>query len=335
MIIPNYHITIGNATDVGKVREYNEDYMAHFDTPLGYCVIVCDGMGGHAAGDVASQNGIASIRKFLEDVQNENTAIPLALKNAIEFANYQLREMVNQNIDLKGMGTTCVLALIDKGQLYIAHVGDSRIYLISKNKIRQITKDHSVIQKLIDTGALTEAEAQLSEKKNQITKAIGIFEKANPTVAATSIALCKNDKILLCSDGLTGHINNETITETILSGSDVQKAASKLVEQANEQGGTDNITVQLVHYTGKTKSSKKKKFSKLNIVAAILMLLLFLGSVWGYRKYYGNKLQTSDSTKTSSDSTKTRQVSPKRTSTPDNKEIKGGKDKRSDLNSEK
>lgn len=302
MTIPAYNIAIGNATDVGKVREYNEDYMAHFDTPLGYCIVVCDGMGGHAAGDVASQNAIASIQKFLQDSQNNNVAIPTSLKNAIEFANYKLREMVNQNIDLKGMGTTCVLALINKGLLYIAHTGDSRIYLIRKNKIRQITKDHSVIQNLIDSGALTEAEAQVSEKKNQITRAIGIFEKANPTVAEKSLALFRNDKILLCSDGLTGHISNEIITKTVLSTKDIQKAALNLIDQANAEGGSDNITVQLVHYTGKSKSSKKKIFSKFWVT--ILLLVLLIGTVWGYRTYYGNKPHINNSTKITRDSIK-------------------------------
>ena len=225
MKIAAYHISIGNATDVGKVRQHNEDYMAHFLTPIGYCTVVCDGMGGNVAGEEASQNAVAAIKYFLQDDKNKDNSIPAALKNAVEFANYQLREMAQQNPALKGMGTTCVLALINKGAMYVAHIGDSRLYLIRDKKIQQITKDHSTVQSLIDTGALTEKEAEQSDKKNQITKAIGIFKKAEPTVTASAIPLMKNDTILLCSDGLTGHVNKQTIYEIVNVNDDVQLAA--------------------------------------------------------------------------------------------------------------
>ena len=151
MQIPNYNIVIGNQTNVGKVRSLNEDYMEHFATPLGYCIIVCDGMGGHAAGDVASQNAIEAIKHFLQNGKITKLDTALSIHNAIEFANYKLREMVQQNAALKGMGTTCVLALINNADLYIAHAGDSRIYLIRDKEIKQITKDHSVVQNLIDS----------------------------------------------------------------------------------------------------------------------------------------------------------------------------------------
>lgn len=284
MNIPGYHIKIGNATDVGKVREQNEDYMAHFATPIGYCIIVCDGMGGHAAGQVASQNSIVSIQRFLQDSKHDNSAIPTVLRNAIEFANYQLREMVSKNPELKGMGTTCVLALIKNGQLYTAHAGDSRIYLLRRKSIKQITKDHSSVQKLIDIGALTEKEAELSDKRNEIIKAIGIFEKVDPTITQTALMLHKNDKLILCSDGLTGHVNKEKINETVHSIHDIQNAALKLIALANDDGGTDNITVQLVHYTGKT-TGAKRKFAIRKMVA-LFFLLVAAGylSFWWYKK---------------------------------------------------
>ena len=288
MKISNYNITIGNATDIGKIREQNEDYMAHFDTLVGYCIIICDGMGGHAAGQVASQNAIVSIQQFLQDPQNENSIIPIALKNAIEFANYQLREMVNQNPELKGMGTTCVLALINNGKLYTAHAGDSRIYLIRKKSIKQITKDHSSVQKLMDMGVLSEEEAELSDKRNEIIKAIGIFEKVNPTITETSLSLHKNDKLLLCSDGLTGHVKKEKINETVQSVNDVQNAALKLIAQANDGGGTDNITVQLIHYTGKSEVGKRKLAIKKMVAVFILLLAIGYLSFWLYRKNYGH-----------------------------------------------
>jgi serine/threonine protein phosphatase PrpC len=286
--ISDYYIKIGNATDVGKVREQNEDYMAHFLTPIGYCIIVCDGMGGHAAGQVASQNSVLSIQQFLQDAKNENLAIPIVLKNAIEFANYQLREMVNKNPELKGMGTTCVMALINNGKLYTAHAGDSRIYLIRKGKILQITKDHSSVQKLIDLGVITEEEAELSDKRNEIIKAIGIFEKVDPTITQTALALHKNDKLLLCSDGLTSHVNKYKINETVQSVNDIQSAALKLIAQANDGGGTDNITVQLIHYTGKTVAGKRKLAIKKMVALFILLVAVGYLSFWLYRKNYGH-----------------------------------------------
>ena len=286
MNITDYHIAIGNTTNVGKVREHNEDYMAHFATPMGYCIIICDGMGGHVAGEVASQNATVSIQQFLQDPKNEDPDIPLVLKNAIEFANYQLKEMVNQNPELRGMGTTCVLALIKMGQLYTAHVGDSRIYLVRSGSIRQITKDHSSVQKLIDAGALTEEEAEVSDKKNEILKAIGIFDKADPTITEMPLTLLENDKLLLCSDGLTAHLTKEKILETVQSFGNIQNTALKLTEQANNGGGSDNITVQLIHYLSKTVPAKRRSSTKKIAAAFSLIVAAFFFSFWIYKKNY-------------------------------------------------
>lgn len=284
MKISDYHIAIGNATDVGKIREQNEDYMAHFVTPVGYCIIICDGMGGHAAGQVASQNAIIAIQQFLQDPQHENSGIPVILKNAIEFANYQLREMVNQKPDLKGMGTTCVMALIKDGKLYTAHAGDSRIYMVRKGVINQITKDHSSVQHLIDIGAITEEESELSDKKHQISKAIGVFDKVDAAITQIPLALQKNDKLLLCSDGLTEHVNKEKIVEIIQSDVDIQHVTLKLIAKANEAGGSDNITVQLIHFTGKSVNVKRKLSVKKTVAAVTMLIVLGFVSFWLYSK---------------------------------------------------
>lgn len=250
MEIAKHHIIIGSATDTGKVRDHNEDFMAHFETLWGYCVVVCDGMGGHNAGEVASQTAVQHIKQYFQNSKTTHIDIGHSLSRAFEFANEKLRELSSQKTQLKGMGTTCVLAMIYNGELNIAHAGDSRIYLVRHNEIEQLTKDHSVVQVLIDKGTMTEKEAKMSDRKNEITKAIGIFARVSPSVSEKSIALFKDDKILLCSDGLTEHLNNEEICETVNKIGDDQQAALKLVEMANEDGGTDNITVQIVHYTG-------------------------------------------------------------------------------------
>jgi serine/threonine protein phosphatase PrpC len=278
-----YNIAIGNATDVGKLREHNEDYMAHFDTPLGYCILVCDGMGGHAAGEVASQNAVEAIRHFLQNGKITLISTPTSLRNAIEFANFKLRGLVDEKPELKGMGTTCILALIKDADLYVAHAGDSRLYLIRDKKIIQLSKDHSTVQKLIDRGILTEEEALRSEKKHEITKAIGIFEKVGPSVSETPIALLHNDKLLLCSDGLTAHVTNKVINEIINVNPDLQVAAMRLVEIANKGGGSDNITVQIIHYTGKSSKKQKKRGPGKLLIAFLIIILLAAAGIYNYK----------------------------------------------------
>jgi PPM family protein phosphatase len=282
--IPGYHISIGNATDVGRVREGNEDYMAHFNTLYGYCVVVCDGMGGHVAGEIAAQNAVEAIRHFLQDGKITLADAPIVLRNALEFANFRLREMVMQNPALKGMGTTCVLALFKDSGMFVAHAGDSRLYIIRNNEIKQITKDHSTVQQLIDSGALSEDEAEKSDKKNQITKAIGVFENANPAITPVAIPLLHKDYILLCSDGLTAHLSKQVMLETITKGHHIQASAMDLVEKANQAGGIDNITLQIIKYTGKSglkiKTNKKRILLLIVIIIAIALALILMAN-WG------------------------------------------------------
>lgn len=286
MKIDSYNLTIGNATDVGKVREVNEDYMAHFATAYGYCAIVCDGMGGHAAGDVASQGAIAAIKHYLQDGNVTRLDTTTSIQNAIEFANYKLRESVKQNSGLVGMGTTCVMALICNAEMYIANAGDSRLYLIRGKHIKQLSKDHSAIQDLIDAGVLTEEEAMLSEKRNQITKAIGIFEKVEPSISKEPFQILTNDKILLCSDGLTAHVSRDEILEIINDNEDVQLAALKLTEKANANGGSDNITVQLIQYSGKPSLNHKRKRSIKMFRYAIISLIIMVLGIVAYLKLW-------------------------------------------------
>jgi PPM family protein phosphatase len=281
--IPSYNIIIGNATDVGKVREQNEDYMAHFDTPFGYCILICDGMGGHIGGQIASQNAISAIQFYLQDSNNEHGDTKSALLNAIEFANFQLREMATENPSLQGMGTTCVLTLIKKGKMHTAHAGDSRAYLLRNRKLKQLTKDHSSVQKLIDVGILTEEEADLSDKKNEIDKAIGVFEKVEPTISKTPISLKSNDKIIICSDGLTTHVGKDKIMEILSSKKTVQDISQQLIDTANNGGGSDNITVQVILFNKPTKLMKKM------VPVLLLLVPLFFITVVGYNKYFGNK----------------------------------------------
>ncbi|MFN8241776.1 MAG: Stp1/IreP family PP2C-type Ser/Thr phosphatase [Bacteroidales bacterium] len=282
MKIDNYKLVVGNATDVGQVRKFNEDYMAHFGTTYGYCIIVCDGMGGHTAGDVASQAAIDAIKHYLQDGSMTKFDTATSLLNSIEFANYKLKEMVTLDPSLSGMGTTCVLAMINGNEMHVAHAGDSRLYLIRKNNIIQVSKDHSTVQMLIDAGALTEEESKYSDKRNQITKAIGIFDKVAPSVTSDPILLNHGDKIVLCSDGLTSHVETTEIARIIKSFPDVQTAALKLVEKANTAGGTDNITVQIVEYIGKSPTVKKVGKARKTIFLILAAFVIALASYSGY-----------------------------------------------------
>lgn len=306
MTIDSQHIIIGNATDVGRIRDHNEDYMSHFKTPFGYCVLVCDGMGGHAAGEEASRSAASAIKQYLQDDKNEAENVLVAIRNSIEFANFKLRELSQKNPSLKGMGTTCVMAMIDSSKMYIAHAGDSRMYLFRKNKIKQITKDHSTVQNLIDSGVLTEEEAEKSDKKNQITKAIGVFDKVEPSVSPEPVKLIKGDKIVLCTDGLTGHLSREKIKEVIKNEPDVQQAALQLIENANNNGGSDNITVQIVHYTGKSildeKKQQRKKKKIIPVVIIVIGLVLAIG-VMAYKNIISGNLNPFSSGSTVVDST--------------------------------
>jgi len=294
--IDSYNINVGNATDIGKIRVHNEDYMAHFPTTFGYCIIVCDGMGGHAAGEIASQVTVEAIRHYLQDGNVTKLDTPSSVQNAIEFANHKLRVMVSEHPQFAGMGTTCIMALINNAEMYIANAGDSRLYLIRDQRIKQLSKDHSTVQQLIDAGVITKEEALVSDKKNQITKAIGIFEQVDATITKIPIKLKYNDKILLCSDGLTTHVDEKDIQDIVNNISDPQTVSIKLIDKANFEGGTDNITVQLVHFVGKSKIKKPrsqlKKIYRIIILLTVISAIVFLAYKYSSKLNIGNNINS-------------------------------------------
>lgn len=238
---------IANCTDTGKVRDLNEDSMAAFDTPNGYVVVVCDGMGGQNAGDVASQLAVTVINDILTD--NVFATPQEAITSSIIAANKAILIQASRNPELSGMGSTCVMAIVKDGKVYYGSVGDSRIYYIAQNMIRQITKDQSYVQTLVDAGEITPMMAESHVDKNQITNALGIESMTPPVVSETPITPEPDSMFLLCSDGLTGMISNNTIVKTLAQPNmTLQQRAEMLVQQANEAGGSDNITVQLIAF---------------------------------------------------------------------------------------
>lgn len=233
-----------NSTDVGLVRKSNEDCMGQSLTPNGHLYVVCDGMGGHLGGATASKIGVDCVIEYVNKKQVEDVGEMLV--DAVKFANTQVFAGSVYDPQLKGMGSTCVLLLITTdGFAWTCHVGDSRIYLFRKGKLTRLTKDHSYVQFLVDTGEITEAEAEKHPNKNQILRALGSDEIIKPELGVVPFKPENNDIFLLCSDGLTGMVAEENIAQ-ILKNTALSEASAKLVEAALANGGKDNVTVSVV-----------------------------------------------------------------------------------------
>jgi serine/threonine protein phosphatase PrpC/LysM repeat protein len=243
------HFEFGNHTDIGRVRQANEDYLGYFNTLNGHVFVVCDGMGGHLGGATAAQTAVDSVRTFFEHRYYEFPRE--ALRQAMLFANGQIHAAAQENPQLRGMGTTCVLVLYRKGEVWFAHVGDSRIYRLSDGRLERLTKDHSYVQQLMDQGLLTEAEAENHPRRNELTRALGTSREVLVDVSSQPLMPGYGDVLLLCTDGLTGLLPDETIRQELLAAGPVQRRAMRLVERANEAGGYDNITVQLIGFQPK------------------------------------------------------------------------------------
>jgi len=280
----NKYCLVVGSTDVGRKRAANEDYMGSFDTCNGLISVVCDGMGGHVGGATASHIAVDTIHKFMEEQYYNDPREAIGM--AIEMANKAILAEAAARPELCGMGSTCVLLLIREGKVYLGHVGDSRIYLIRTNTITQLTKDHSYVQMLVDCGQITKEQAEHHPRKNEITNALGIPDMTPATVMEEAITPDSGDCFLLCSDGLSGMVSDKEILSIVSKQKEMgtQERADYLVQRANEHGGLDNITVQLVEFASVPKSIedtpiikliKQKKFW----VTVILALLLIGGGV--------------------------------------------------------
>ena len=228
-------VRTGGLTDVGKVREVNEDSFVATD----YFALVSDGMGGHNRGDVASK----MIAVALADRITEKTAKEDIIDAVVEVNDLVSKESLS-NPEFSGMGATLVMACWKDYDVLVANVGDSRCYHISGEEITQITKDHSLVQRLIDSGEITKEEAVSSNKKHIIYRAIGSDKREEPDMFEVKVS--KNDAVLLCSDGLSNMVTDDKILEIVKSGDNPEKISKKLIEEANKNGGADNITAVVV-----------------------------------------------------------------------------------------
>ena len=229
-------------TDKGLVRSTNQDAFAFGKLGDSLWAVVCDGMGGTSGGSIASE---IAVSRFKETAENMGLAIsrsPNGLHtSALSSANTLIFDKANKDADLKGMGTTAVSVVVSGGVAYIAHVGDSRAYYISDSKVSFVTKDHSMVQTLVESGKITNDEAKTYKHKNIITRAVGVGEDVNIEFDEISVS---GGYLLLCSDGLINMISEEEICKIITD--DFNSSAENLVAAANNMGGNDNITALVI-----------------------------------------------------------------------------------------
>jgi len=234
-------------TDRGLLRPHNEDALL---ISLDHGVFaVADGMGGHAAGEVASGLAIEAVREVLDRPRSPEDAMPDLIRRAIDEANRRIADRIQLRPEYRGMGTTLVLAVVEGERYWIAHVGDSRAYRIRGSEIRQLTSDHSFVNELVRLGMLSREQAARDPRRNVVTRALG----SGPSVAADVVeeVAQPGDLILLCSDGLNSMLDDQTILATARAAEqDLDDGCRRLVAAANAAGGEDNVTVILVQPAG-------------------------------------------------------------------------------------
>jgi len=233
-------------TDKGQVRKANEDYFAGEKVMEDeYLFVVADGMGGHRAGDVASRMGTAAFVRCYKKLRKKKNTITDSINRALINANSAILEKATSDPRKRGMGTTFSAMIISDMKAYIAHVGDSRIYVIRDDEISQLTKDHTFVGKMVEEGRITEDEARDHPQKNILYMSLGARKTFEPEINK-NFDIREGDIFIMCSDGLNNMIPDSTIKEYILS-YNTRQAVEELVKLANENGGTDNITLQVIH----------------------------------------------------------------------------------------
>jgi protein phosphatase len=256
-------VSVFGKTDLGRTREHNEDSFLvadlttrnaslqaavrdHVVGERGTLFMVADGMGGAAAGELASDMATEIILSHLTTVWVEDTEVTAQkfayrMKEGVELANNRINQYAKEHPEVRGMGTTATVAGVFGNRLYLAQVGDSRGYLIRRGQAIQITKDQSLMQRLVEAGELTEEEAEQSERRNIILQALGPDPRVK--VDLTYQPLSRGDVLVLCSDGLSGQVKKEEIAEQLARTPDLSQLCSALIDLANQRGGPDNITV--------------------------------------------------------------------------------------------
>ena len=234
-------------SDVGKVREMNQDYY-YISNSLDevQLYILADGMGGYYGGEIASKIAVETANNYIEnnfkEIEKDRDSIIQLLGSSMEYANMVVYEKSQEKPELHGMGTTLEICLIYNNKVYIGHIGDSRIYRIRKEFIRKLTQDHSYVQKLVKEGKITKEQAEVHPQKNMLTRALGCNAFVEPDVMVKGFL--KDDILVMCSDGLTNMVKTEIIYQE--ASKNIEQAPKELVRIANENGGKDNVTVVII-----------------------------------------------------------------------------------------
>jgi serine/threonine protein phosphatase PrpC len=235
---------VAQLSDIGRKRKHNEDAFGFFNVAKDEVLaIVADGMGGHASGEVASRMAVEIIQEFYSKERKEQDVLE-ALKSAFEVANFSILQRSLEQEDLNGMGTTATALVIKGDQTFLGHMGDSRAYLFRDSDVHQLTKDHSMVNRMVEQGLLSKEDAQRHPQRNVIYKALGVSRDADLDLIGP-LSVHGNDIFLLCSDGLTNLVSDEELF-TIVKRESPQKGCEALIHLANKRGGDDNITVQIL-----------------------------------------------------------------------------------------
>ena len=269
--------SFGSRTDIGCLRDHNEDSLV-VTPPL---FAVADGMGGHAAGDVASEIAVRVLSELAPEHPDGE-----ALGRAIEEANRAVIQAAREGRGRQGMGTTMTAAMLEGERLVIAQVGDSRAYLLHQGKLQQLTRDHSLMADMIEAGQLTPEEARTHPQRSVITRALGSDAHLHPDIYEINVET--GDRLLICSDGLSGMIFDDQIENTLRRVQDPQRCASQLVNEAIAAGGHDNVTVIVADVTGYAEVRRKKLARKTKLSIALVLVLfaaIVAGAAWGTQTY--------------------------------------------------
>jgi protein phosphatase len=240
-------LTVAARTDVGMIRSGNEDsFFAHATRERGI-FIVADGMGGHAAGEVASEMTVQIISRELHDLKDADAPAEERISDSIRLANRAVYERTIQESDKQGMGTTASVLIVSGTRYLIGQVGDSRIYLLRDGALKQLTKDHSYVQEQVDAGLLTPEQARYHPYSNVITRCVGASDAVEPDTYSGDLK--PGDTFLVASDGLTGMVDDRRLQQLLLSRASAGRVVDALIAEANYRGGLDNITAIVVQIT--------------------------------------------------------------------------------------
>lgn len=241
-----YQVSIAHRTDTGRERQENQDAIVYIcDERSGdHLLIVADGLGGTACGQIASQLAVQTIRQSFFNQYESNLTIYERLNNSISEANSLILQRATRDRHCRGMGSTCAVLLLADEVAHVAHAGDSRIYLIRNGRIKQLTRDHTRAQRMLDDGLITEEEAEVHPDRDWLDRALGLRDEINPEIRTDPIHLLEKDTFVACTDGLTNLMRDEEIF-SIVQNAPVAHACDALIALANQRGGHDNITVAI------------------------------------------------------------------------------------------